>query len=89
MLVFDGDQIFGDNIDGVGFVCDIIYNLKFFLVGKCILLFGVGGVVCGVMVLLFFGWLVLLFIVNCSVDKVEVLVVVFVDMVVVVGGNFV
>lgn len=75
MLCVDVDGCFyGDNIDGVGFVCDIEVNFGVLFVGVCILLFGVGGVVCGVVLLLFDCVLLLIGIVNCIVSKVEVFV---------------
>lgn len=71
---FDGDCIWVDNFDGIGLVCDIEVNFWFLMVGKCILLFGVGGVVCGVLLLFFDVGLVEFVVVNCDVDKVCVLV---------------
>lgn len=74
MFKFDGDEIFGDNIDGVGLMCDIIYNIGNLFEGECVLLLGVGGVVCGVLLLLLEYKFVCVFIVNCMVDCVNKLV---------------
>ena len=42
-LKFEGDDIFGDNTDGVGLVTDIQHNAGIALRGKRILLLGAGG----------------------------------------------
>jgi shikimate dehydrogenase len=47
-LRFDGNDIFGDNTDGVGLVNDIIKNAGISLSGKRILLLGAGGAARGV-----------------------------------------
>ena len=47
-LQFDGDTIFGDNTDGVGFVRDIEQNIRFNLNNKHVLLIGAGGAAYGV-----------------------------------------
>lgn len=52
MFKFEGGCIFGDNMDGVGLVIDIMVNVGQVLVGCCVLLLGVGGVLCGVLLLL-------------------------------------
>jgi shikimate dehydrogenase len=48
-LKFDGDQMLGDNTDGVGLVNDIMRNAGRELAGKSILLLGAGGAARGVM----------------------------------------
>jgi len=47
-LKFDAGEIFGDNTDGVGLVRDIVYNAKFEISGKAVLLLGAGGAARGV-----------------------------------------
>jgi shikimate dehydrogenase len=42
-LRFDGEQILGDNTDGVGLVRDIVHNAGVALAGQRILLLGAGG----------------------------------------------
>ncbi len=46
-LKFDGDDILGDNTDGVGFVRDIRERLQFKIAGSSILVLGAGGGVRG------------------------------------------
>jgi shikimate dehydrogenase len=46
-LKFDGDTIFGDNTDGVGFVRDVAQRLKFKIGGSSVLILGAGGGVRG------------------------------------------
>lgn len=46
-LKFDGDDILGDNTDGIGFVRDITGRLKFNVEGSAILILGAGGGVRG------------------------------------------
>ncbi len=48
-LKFEGDEIFGDNTDGVGLVADIERNLHFSIAGKSVLLVGMGGAAWGVL----------------------------------------
>lgn len=48
-LTFKGDQILGDNTDGVGLVCDIVRNAGVSITGKRVLLLGAGGAARGVM----------------------------------------
>ncbi|SFA79799.1 shikimate dehydrogenase [Collimonas sp. OK607] len=48
-LKFDGDEILGDNTDGVGLVNDIVLNAGFDLAHKKILLLGAGGAARGVL----------------------------------------
>jgi shikimate dehydrogenase len=47
-LVFDGDTIFGDNTDGIGFVRDVRERLKFNFSDCSVLVLGAGGAVRGV-----------------------------------------
>lgn len=46
-LKFDGDAIFGDNTDGIGFVRDVQGRLKFALQDAAVLILGAGGGVRG------------------------------------------
>ncbi|SPE20083.1 Shikimate dehydrogenase [Burkholderiales bacterium] len=46
-LKFDGDDILGDNTDGVGFVRDLRHRLDFRIAGAAILILGAGGGVRG------------------------------------------
>jgi shikimate dehydrogenase len=46
-LKFDGDDILGDNTDGIGFVRDIRERLEFKIAGAAILVLGAGGGVRG------------------------------------------
>ncbi|MDR3222096.1 MAG: shikimate dehydrogenase [Candidatus Accumulibacter sp.] len=47
-LVFEDDEVVGDNTDGVGLLRDIIVNLKYPIRGKRVLLLGAGGAARGV-----------------------------------------
>jgi shikimate dehydrogenase len=47
-LVFDGDEVIGDNTDGVGLLRDITINLRCPIEGKRVLLLGAGGAARGV-----------------------------------------
>jgi shikimate dehydrogenase len=47
-LLFDGDTIFGDNTDGIGFVRDVRDRLKFTFEDCSVLVLGAGGAVRGV-----------------------------------------
>ena len=47
-LIFEGDQIIGDNTDGVGLLRDITINLGYPVAGKRVLLLGAGGASRGV-----------------------------------------
>ena len=44
-LIFEGDEIIGDNTDGVGLLRDITINLGYPVVGKRVLLLGAGGLI--------------------------------------------
>lgn len=48
-LKFEGDEIYGDNTDGVGLVADIEKNLHVPISGKNVLLVGMGGAAWGVL----------------------------------------
>lgn len=47
-LIFDGDEVIGDNTDGFGLLRDITVNLRYPVRGKRILLLGAGGAARGV-----------------------------------------
>ncbi|MEA5097364.1 MAG: shikimate dehydrogenase [Burkholderiaceae bacterium] len=47
-LIFGGDEIVGDNTDGIGLVNDIVHNAGVTLAGKRLLLLGAGGAARGV-----------------------------------------
>lgn len=47
-LIFEGDEVIGDNTDGVGLMRDISINLRYPIEGKRILLLGAGGAARGV-----------------------------------------
>ena len=86
-LVFEGNEIFGDNTDGAGLVRDITENLGFSLTGKRILLLGAGGAARGVILPLLAADPASLFIANRSAEKAEVLATLFAGSVAVDGGN--
>lgn len=48
-LRFDGEEVFGDNTDGVGLVRDIAVNAGVLLEGASLLLIGAGGAAAGVL----------------------------------------
>ncbi|MEK7811318.1 MAG: shikimate dehydrogenase [Pseudomonadota bacterium] len=48
-LIFEGDEILGDNTDGVGLLADIEKNLQYKLFLKDALILGAGGAAAGVM----------------------------------------
>lgn len=48
-LIFNGEEVVGDNTDGVGLVTDIVRNAGFPIRGKRVLLLGAGGAARGVM----------------------------------------
>jgi shikimate dehydrogenase len=68
-LLLDGDEIVGDNTDGIGLVRDIEQNLGHDLAGKRVLLVGAGGAAEGVLLPLLERQPEQLVIVNRSVDK--------------------
>lgn len=47
-LIFQGEEMFGDNTDGVGLIRDLIGNLSLDLQGKRILILGAGGATRGI-----------------------------------------
>ena len=73
-LLLDGDEIVGDNTDGVGLVRDIEHNLGHDLAGKRILLVGAGGAAEGVLLPLLERRPAQLTIVNRSVGKASAMV---------------
>ena len=73
-LLLDGDEILGENTDGVGLVRDIEHNLGHGLAGKRVLLIGAGGAAEGVLFPLLERQPALLTIVNRSVDKAQAMV---------------
>ncbi len=48
-LKFDGQEILGDNTDGLGLVNDLVHNASCNLQGKSLLLIGAGGAAAGVL----------------------------------------
>ncbi len=68
-LKFEGEDIFGDNTDGVGLVRDIEINLGFALVANRVLLLGAGGAARGVIAPLLEKHPVTLVIANRTVEK--------------------
>jgi len=48
-LLFEGEDVVGDNTDGVGLVQDIVHNTGVAIAGKSVLLLGAGGAARGVM----------------------------------------
>ncbi len=74
-LKFEGEQVIGDNTDGVGLVNDITRNLGFAILGKRVLLMGAGGAARGVMLPLLEQAPAQLILANRTVEKAEALVV--------------
>lgn len=68
-LRFSGNEIFGDNTDGAGLVCDIEKNLDRALAGRRILLLGAGGAARGVILPLLLGNPARLVIANRTAQK--------------------
>lgn len=68
-LVFDGQEIVGDNTDGIGLVRDIVQNLNCTIRSKRVLLIGAGGAAEGVLFPLLQERPALLAITNRSMDK--------------------
>jgi shikimate dehydrogenase len=68
-LKFEGEDIFGDNTDGIGLVRDIEANLGFALVANRVLLLGAGGAARGVVAPLMEKHPVTLVIANRTVEK--------------------
>ena len=68
-LIFDDNEILGDNTDGAGLVRDIVINLGFVITGKRVLLMGAGGAARGVLLPLLEHQPRTLTIVNRTVQK--------------------
>jgi shikimate dehydrogenase len=68
-LKFEGDQIYGDNTDGLGLVRDLVHNAGFSLKGRRILLIGAGGAAAGVLGPLLAEQAHSIWVANRSVDK--------------------
>lgn len=68
-LMFDDDEILGDNTDGAGLVRDIVINLDFVITGKRVLLLGAGGAAHGALLPLLEQQPQLLTIANRTVQK--------------------
>jgi len=68
-LIFNHNQIIGDNTDGVGFVHDITHNLNISFANKRVLLIGAGGAAEGVLHPILACSPSLLVITNRSLDK--------------------
>ena len=73
-LLVQGDDVFGDNTDGVGLLRDLSVNLQFDLEGKNILVLGAGGATRGILGPLLDAGPASLTIANRTVDKAEALV---------------
>lgn len=73
-LKFEGEQILGDNTDGVGLVSDIVRNANTSLLNKRVLLLGAGGAARGVLLPLLAEHPQVLHIANRSIDKAQQLV---------------
>src|SRR5512140_3065475 len=69
-LLFQGDEIWGDNTDGAGLINDIEKNIGFKLMFKYALLLGAGGAAAGVLWPLFNAGLGVV-IANRTVDKAQ------------------
>lgn len=74
MIVNDNGKLIGYNIDGIGYVCLLKEEVVLEFVGKKIVVFGVGGVVRGVIYVLVLEKLEWISILNCIVERVEVFV---------------
>ncbi|MGM3273451.1 shikimate dehydrogenase [Ralstonia sp. 24A2] len=73
-LKFDGDEIFGDNTDGVGLMRDITHNIGNSLEGERVLLLGAGGAARGVLLPLLEHKPSRVFIANRTADRANMLV---------------
>ena len=73
-LVFQGDEVFGDNTDGVGLLRDLATNLQCRVEGANILIFGAGGATRGILGPLIDARPASLTIANRTVDKADALV---------------
>lgn len=72
-LKFEGDQMFGDNTDGVGLVNDIVHNAKREIAGKSVLLLGAGGAARGVLLPLLEQGPACLTLANRTTEKAQIL----------------
>lgn len=68
-LVLDGEEVFGDNTDGVGLITDLKLNLLCPIYGKRVLLMGAGGAARGVLFPLLMESPAFLTIANRTADK--------------------
>lgn len=73
-LSFLGNEIRGDNTDGVGLVCDIQQNLGVKVTGKRVLLLGAGGAAQGVLHPLLNELPVQLVVANRTLDKAQAII---------------
>ena len=71
-LIFEGDEIIGDNTDGVGLLRDITINLGYPVAGKRVLLLGAGGASRGVVGPLLDAGITSLTIANRTVPRAKV-----------------
>lgn len=85
-LKFEGDEMLGDNTDGIGLVRDLVDNLGIVLARRHILLMGAGGAARGVVLPLLEQGPASLFIVNRTADKARELVARFADPALAGGG---
>lgn len=74
MLLCKGDCWYGDIIDGIGLVCDLIDCYGLDLCGCCVLMIGVGGLVCSVVLVLLDVGIIELVVVNCMLECVDELI---------------
>ncbi|WP_301100969.1 shikimate dehydrogenase [Propionivibrio sp.] len=72
-LLFEGNEVIGDNTDGVGLLRDITLNLRYPIKGKRVLLLGAGGASRGVVGPLLEEGLKSLTIANRTVSKAKVI----------------
>lgn len=68
-LKFVGDQVYAENFDGVGLVCDLVHNLQSLLRGRRVLVLGAGGATRGALLPLLAEQPAELVIVNRTVAK--------------------
>lgn len=87
-LVFNGQEIFGDNTDGAGLLRDISHNLGFSLNNRRVLLLGAGGASRGAIAPLLAQLPASLFIANRTAEKAEGLARDFSDISPIEAGNF-
>lgn len=87
-LMFEGQEVIGDNTDGAGLVNDITQNLGFSLRGRRILLLGAGGAARGVIAPLLAHAPTSLLIANRTAEKAAMLARDFSDIAPVEGGDF-